>query len=453
MAKPGNIPRSGATGASAIGSPNGVRARAQKKSHPAASSSDLQSLNPQTCCSNCQTVFEVSLELLSSSDTRVRCGECLSVFDALSNLREFSEDGDYTLSDTQAAILQNLTGATSANSAPKQTHTEEDKLLDASAALLAGLANDTGSLDVTYSDFDLFSTDAGLPDVQYFDNTRDTPRFHFDDVADVDDETFNDTLFAQDVTVDARSTLQERSAKTVSGIDVVTDIGFITDDTQTEPLIFEYQDPEPEQLDVPAVKKPSVPEEPKRVFVEEESAYDSPVDTRTYSGIDRDLEVPEKRSTPWMLRTSLFMVVVLLATGLYGYRERTALLNNDHVRPVLDSVCGVLSCQLPPRYDLSALRAVQRSVVSHPTVANALVIRFGIVNEASFSQAYPVLEIRLSDRAGRLVVTNQFSPSEYQRGWQEGDVLDSQKRLDIALAVQDPGNTAMSFELDFHKVK
>ena len=44
--------------------------------------------NPQTCCSNCQTIFEVPEELLASSDTRVRCGECLSIFDALINLRD-----------------------------------------------------------------------------------------------------------------------------------------------------------------------------------------------------------------------------------------------------------------------------------------------------------------------------------------------------------------------------
>ncbi|MFK8075998.1 MAG: zinc-ribbon and DUF3426 domain-containing protein [Granulosicoccus sp.] len=453
MAKPGKIPRSGATGASAIGSPNAVQARAQEKSHPADVSLGQQSLNPQTCCSNCQTVFEVSLNLLSSSDTRVRCGECLRVFDALSNLCESSEGGDYTLSDTQAAILQNLTGSSSANSIPNQVRSDEEELLDASAALLAGLANDTGSLDVTYSDFDLFSTDAGLLDVQYFDHTRETPQLHFDDVTDIGDETFNDTLFAQDVTVDARSTLQERPAKSVSEKEAVTNIGFITDDTQVEPLKFEFQDAEPEQPAVPAVEKPSVPDRPKQVFVEEAPVYDPPVGTRTHSAIDRDLEVPDKRSTPWAFRITLFTVVAILALSLYGYRERAALLNNYHVRPVLDSICGVLWCQLPPRHELKSLRAVERSVVSHPTVANALVIRFGIVNEASFSQAYPVLEIRLSDRAGRLVVRNRFSPSEYQRGWQEGDVLDSQKRLDIALAVRDPGNTAMSFELDFHKVK
>ena len=32
-------------------------------------------------------------------------------------------------------------------------------------------------------------------------------------------------------------------------------------------------------------------------------------------------------------------------------------------------------------------------------------------------------------------------------------MLDMNKRLDIGLAVEDPGSTAMSFELDFYEVK
>ncbi len=455
MGKPGKIQRSGKQGSAASGLRNTRVPRATEARSQHSGARANEGLTPQTCCSNCQTVFEVSLDLLSSSDTRVRCGECLSVFDALANLRDLSDQGDFSLSDTQAAILHNLTGATPAYGSNNQTNAP-DAPHDVSSALLAGLANDTGSLDVTYSDFDLFSTDAGLPDVQFLDNTRDTPRFHFDDFSDNDDETFNDTLFAQDVTVDARSTMRGRSNLGLGeGIDIGNDIGFITDDTQLEPLIFEYQDPEPPVAEIPFKRSEAQQSKVNDSFDEDLSNYDQAVDTRTYTGVDRDLEVPAEpaASNPWFMRSFLFFIVLVLAGSLYAYRERTQLLNNSYVRPALESMCETLSCQLPPRYNLSALRAVERSVVSHPTIESALVIRFGIVNEASFGQPYPVLEIRLSDMAGRLVVTNRFLPSEYQRGWQEGDVLDAQKRLDIGLAVQDPGNTAISFELDFHKVK
>jgi len=56
---------------------------------------DVQSASgdiPHTRCSNCETVFEVSSALLSSADTRVRCGECLSIFDALACLCSLPPD-------------------------------------------------------------------------------------------------------------------------------------------------------------------------------------------------------------------------------------------------------------------------------------------------------------------------------------------------------------------------
>lgn len=399
---------------------------------------DATDLNPQTCCSNCQTVFEVSLELLSSTDTRVRCGECLSIFDALANLRDLDDVDEDLLVDADGNVIEPGESPRSSrhnNAADEPDYHGTSRLPDASAAALAGLSNDTSSLDVTYSDFDLFSADAGLPEVTYFDQTRDSPRFDFDEVVDDDDETFSDTLFARDVTVDARSTVGGPKAKeTVPGIALESDVDYVTDDIPREPLIFNYR--ERETLTPGSAAAAASP-------------YDPPPDPNVYGGVERNLSVPADSSTPWFVRSVLFFIVLAIAGGLYGYRERDTLPNSPVVRPVMEAACKMLSCELPAQVDLGSLKAVNRTVVSHPTLANALIIKFGIVNDAEFSQPYPVLEIRLTDRAGRLVVTNSFSPSDYTEGWQAGDVLDIGKRLDISLTVEDPGNTAMSFELDF----
>lgn len=396
------------------------------------------------------------MELLSTSDTRVRCGECLSIFDALANLRPIAPDDNIAATPVQdKPAVQVDTQVKARRHLRDQSHSETSSLPHASAAALAGLANDTSSLDVTYSDFDLFSSDAGLPDVHFFDSTRHTPDFHFDDVTDLDEEMFSDTLFSQDVTVDARLIRPHavESADRVCGSVVLGgNVGFITDDSKSEPLIFNYRDAQPDEV----VKKipPTVKAQTVTDSISVISPFDDPIESAG-KGIVRDaaLQVPESVSSPWLLRGLLFAIVVVIAGSLYGYREREAMFNNSFLRPFLASACNVLSCQLPAQIDLDALRAVDRSVVMHPTVPNALVIKFGIVNQASFSQPYPVLEIRLTDRAGRLVVINRFLPSEYLRGWEQGDVLDIGKRLDIGLAVEDPGNTAMSFELDFHEVK
>jgi predicted Zn finger-like uncharacterized protein len=427
--------------------------------------------SPQTCCSNCQTVFEVSPELLSTSDTRVRCGECLSIFDALSNLRDLSVDGDSTLAhDRNEGVQGSSVISEDAQSMAEQLDNDKASLPNASAAALAGLSNDTSSLDVTYSDFDLFSSDAGLPDIQFSDSTRDIRDFHFDDVTDIDDETFSDTLFAQDATINAPSLAGHTSDnQNASGVALGADVGFLHDDSRTEPLIFNYPDtaadePLREGLNAGAgaatragkatshASQSSVTQPVAEIF-DDKLEFDEPSAAINASEAEIDLRMPEAAPSSWLLRSGLFAIVIAIAGGLYGYRDRDKLLNNSVLRPLLSSVCGLLSCELPNQIDLEALRAVDRSVVLHPTVAKALIIKFGIINQASFSQPYPVLEIRLTDRAGRLVVINRFLPSEYSRGWQEGDVLDMGKRLDVGLAVEDPGRTAMSFELDFYEVK
>ncbi|NND92167.1 MAG: DUF3426 domain-containing protein [Granulosicoccus sp.] len=436
-------------------------------------------LNPQTCCSNCQTIFEVSLELLSSSDTRVRCGECLSIFDALANLRDNdSVEEDFLLDqhgnvmdpdrgsrhgaghgyDSAAGTGRILRGTGGPGLDDSDSHHDASSLTDASAAALAGLANDTSPLDVTYSDFELFSADAGLPDVAYFDQTRETPPFDFDELTDEqDDETFNDSLFAQDVTVDARSALtgaaNANDTYDLQNIALDSDVDYIADDAPREPLIFNYRERETRS---PGQAPGIGPTRARSFNGRTETHHASGLPNSTPDGtlnpgrIEPPISVADVPAGSWWFRSLLFLVLLLLAAGLYGYRERSALQHNPYLRPLLESACSLLDCTLAEQVDLASLKILRRSVFSHPTLDDVLIITIGFVNESTFSQPYPILEIRLTDRNGRLVVKNNFKPAEYLESWQEGDVLDAGKRLDISLNVEDPGSTAMSFELDFH---
>ena len=99
--------------------------------------------------------------------------------------------------------------------------------------------------------------------------------------------------------------------------------------------------------------------------------------------------------------------------------------------------------------DLEALKVVKRTVYSHPTIENALVIDLAFINQATFSQRHPTLEIRLTSRNGGLVVQNNFAPSDYLKAWESGDLFSAGERLDLTLTVEDPGQTATSFELKF----
>ncbi|MBX2881342.1 MAG: DUF3426 domain-containing protein [Granulosicoccus sp.] len=457
---------------------------------------------PQTCCSNCHTVFEVSPELLESSDTRVRCGECLSIFDALTNLRredQFSEDDDF-LVDADGNIIESDEYQDQLSETDIDGEDPDDDLgyhqlsdlSDAGAAALAGLHNDTAQLDVTYSDVNLFAEDAELPEVDLLDQTRDASNIEGDEFSA--DETFSGSLYLEDMTVDPEVELtnnlsDEVTAKlfehqsndssadtvnellveshfepdddlddsldnsaddfhsheqspieraTVAGLN--TEVEFATGDQQREAIVFKYRDAEPQTDSI------------------ENNTGVSEVDLmieRVRSGASADSQASATQnesldSNPWAMRTTMICLAVLLAGLLYAYKERQALMSNSMVRPALVGVCTIFPCTVPEQIDIAAFRTVKRAAFSHPNIDNALIIDLAFINKAAFSQPHPVIELKLTDLTGRLVVKNRFTPAEYLDQWQDGDVLRSGERLNVNLTVEDPGRDVTSFVVAFH---
>lgn len=355
----------------------------------------------------------------------MRCGECFAIFDAAANLVEGSITGDQ----------------------------DADEVASDDSASAGDATRDSSALDVTYSDFDLFSEDADLPEIAYFDQTRDTPEFDFDSVALEDDETFNDTLFAHDVTIDAGS-----AGTAVPKTDV------LDGDAARQPLEFNYRDPEPDSEPRPdptttlltKVAKPTADVSPERADVQPEPQPDdlaesesSPQDPLEVTSEPVPLEPePQRGGSVWLIAVLLLGLGALLS-ALYGWRNRDNLHNDPFARPVYELVCRFTSCTVPTRVSVEELKLTRRNVYSHPDIEDALVIDVTFRNEASFAQRYPSLVVRLSDPSGRTVARRAFLPGEYQPGWRAGDTLGAGGQRNISLDVTDPGENASSFEVEF----
>ncbi len=390
--------------------------------------------NPQTRCSTCQTVFEVSRELLDSSDTRVRCGECLSIFDALEGLRSSEEllSDDAAMPRGAAQAFHDAPNASVGSTSPAST------LSGPSAAALAGLANDTSALDVTYSDFDLFSEEADLPEIAYFDQTRDTPEFDFDSVEIGDDETFSDTLFVHDVTIDVDSTKASDKSGAESKSGSFAEVDFIGQEEPKEPLIFNYRDPEPEPdgegVDDALAGAP---------YAEEDVLIDT---SHTLDGVLIDEVKPR---SAWWFKGSMFLLLLAILGGLYFVRAQDVLLQNTAIRSAMIKACTYLPCSVDPLVDISAITALKQNVSSHPNVPNALKVIIKFRNDAEFAQAYPVIVMRLFNNLGSVVAKRDFLPDEYKSDWQPGLSIDPQEIIVVTLDINDPGSNAGSFDFKF----
>lgn len=156
------------------------------------------------------------------------------------------------------------------------------------------------------------------------------------------------------------------------------------------------------------------------------------------------------RTWPWVLACLLLAIALAVQAA---WVERARWLESDTWRPRADAVCAklaALGCQLPPRRDLSRLALSSRDIRPHPSVAGALIISATVRNDAPFAQAFPVVEIVLSDLDERRVAMRRFQPAEYLTDPQLlAAGLAAGASAALVFEVVDPGRDAVAFEFRF----
>ncbi|MDY7530665.1 DUF3426 domain-containing protein [Pseudomonas sp. Bout1] len=215
------------------------------------------------------------------------------------------------------------------------------------------------------------------------------------------------------------------------------------DDELDPPVTAETVEPEPEQPERPQPKR-------KRPRTEA-SAHDDML---------QDLEddplhlYSQKRSSGWGRRLLWGLLVLLAAAGLAGQYiayQFDDLARQDAYRPWFQELCPKLGCTVPSRVDIAHIKSSNLVVRSHPEFAGALVVDAIIYNRATFSQPFPLLELRFADMNGSMIASRRFKPAEYLSGELAGQTeMPSQTPIHIALDILDPGNKAVNYSLSFH---
>jgi hypothetical protein len=99
---------------------------------------------------------------------------------------------------------------------------------------------------------------------------------------------------------------------------------------------------------------------------------------------------------------------------------------------------------------VAGLELLERDVRDHPHVKGAVLINATFVNRADFTQPYPVFEVAFSDLSGNPVAVRRFAPREYI-GESESLLtgMAPGRPARVQLEVMDPGERAVSFQLEF----
>lgn len=183
-------------------------------------------------------------------------------------------------------------------------------------------------------------------------------------------------------------------------------------------------------------------------------SFEAPPDSRPRTRFflpEVDSHAPRRRAVPgkalW-LAVSVVLAVLLLIQLIYHTRDTLALVPG--LRGPLTVFCEGVGCTIEPRRDLQKVALLDRNVYSHPNVPGALIISATIVNNATFTQQYPVLAVSMANVRGTTLAQRNFHPRDYLPLADVEAGMTPGAPVSIALQVADPGSDAMTFELDFY---
>lgn len=403
-----------------------------------------------TQCPHCQTRFRVNHAQLSVARGVVRCGSCLQVFNAA---RQLLEQRAQAPAPEQPTTIEPVREA-----APEPQRAISQKQWSAEELDLDNL-----DLDQELAKLERREIQHTLP----VGAERRQPG--------ADRRQKEDALSASRETVKAEeekwaaSLFSEPPEERASAAEDEPEPTKATATRQrTEPSMSLHLDDEPALRSIPEDEHIDPPFTPLTAAADEaepeERAQPRRKRPRPEAGVHDDLlqdleDDPlhlyaQKRPQGLGRRLIWMLLVLIAAAGLaaqYIAYQFDDLARQDAYRPWFQQLCPTLGCTVPSRVDIAHIKSSNLVVRSHPEFAGALVVDAIIYNRATFSQPFPLLELRFADLNGNLIASRRFKPAEYLSGELAGvSEMPSQTPIHISLDILDPGNKAVNYSLSFH---
>ncbi len=170
---------------------------------------------------------------------------------------------------------------------------------------------------------------------------------------------------------------------------------------QTDVLPSAAQEPSIEEAAEPA--EDAEPETTEPVKLPEVDAADW---SETFPG-----PLPPPRRWPWVIGSLVALAAIGLQAAL-AFRVELAILGPE-ARPALVALCDLADCQvgLPEKVALVGIEA--SDLHPDPERAGHLALSATLKNRAPFAQAFPHLELTLTDTADKAIARKVLAPADY----------------------------------------
>jgi hypothetical protein len=129
--------------------------------------------------------------------------------------------------------------------------------------------------------------------------------------------------------------------------------------------------------------------------------------------------------------------------------DRAHLAADARWRPLLETLCGALRCDLPPWHEPSAFTLVQRDIRQDPRRPGALRVTATFRNDARWAQPWPQLRLTLTDANGRASGERSFRAEEYLGGPPAQPALASGESASVAMDILEPASDIVGYDFAF----
>ena len=330
-------------------------------------------MNLVTTCPQCQTAFIVKPEHLAAHRGDVRCGHCQHLFNALEHLAQASDE------------------KTISSPAPDTPESEQaPELMETDAAP----ADEEIPHDIIPEDAP--ASEAVVPEADQPQDTEEVDEAELDQVALA-------AIAAQPLDFELEG--PEPLADTPASVE---DAPPPTPDT-IEPLAEDNPYPrlvDPDLLDAPPEPEPEPEPTPTPRIVRAEA---DPGKRPSFLE-----QKPAKSGHRRWLAMLLALLLLLLLTGQLAYFLRTELsVRVPQLKPLLAQACVQLGCKIALPRNIELISIDDSELLEDETRQDVVRLTTTLINQAPYAQAYPNLELTLTDLEDHAVLRRTFAPAEY----------------------------------------
>lgn len=162
----------------------------------------------------------------------------------------------------------------------------------------------------------------------------------------------------------------------------------------------------------------------------------------------RAAAAPASRRQQWTLAAAIVGLSLLLAVQ-WVVADREPLAADARWRPLVQHVCAALRCTLPPWREPSALVLLDRDVRPDPAIPDALRVTASFRNDAPWPQAWPLLQLTLSDVDGMVVAEGAFAAGDYLGAVPSQPMLAPGQVATVRMVVAEPTPHSVAFAFAF----